>query len=106
MIDNLLWHQVNVNRPTPGKSANGAVTNTYAAAYTNLACQVQPVKAQWLLMYQQRKIEISHSVYFGSNPTVKNGDQIVFGSRTFLVQGIRDLTEQGKVKVVDCLELT
>ncbi len=105
MLANLMTSLVMVNRPTPIRGTSGAQKNTFTAVYTGLPCSVQPVTASWMIQYSQRKIDVSHSLYFNSNPTILIADQIAFGSKTFLVQGIRDLISLSKVLVVDCLEL-
>jgi len=105
MLANLMFNTVNVNRPTPSKGTSGGQKNTFAAVYTNLPCSVQPITATWQIVYSQRHIETTHSIYFNSNPTIQIADQIVFGSRTFMVQAIRDLISLQRVLVVDCLEL-
>lgn len=96
---------VTVNRPTAIKGTSGAQKNTLAAVYANLPCSVQPITASWLVQYSQRHIDVSHSVYFNSTPTIQIADQIAFGSKTFLVQGVRDLISLQRVLVVDCLEI-
>lgn len=106
MLDNLLIHTITVNRPTPSKGTSGAEKDQYTAVYTGLACLIQPVQAQWQLQYAQRQINITHSIGFNRNVTINNGDQLVFGSRTLMVKGVRNLTEQGKVIVADCQEIT
>lgn len=106
MLNNLLWHKVNVLRPTPTKDSSGGEVDTYATVYSNQPCQVQPVTASWQIQYAARKIDISHSAYLSGNVVVRNGDKIVFGTRQFLVKGFRNLVELGRVLVVDCQELT
>lgn len=105
MLDNLMIHSVNVNRPTPTKGTSGGEKDTYATVYTNLRCMVQPVSPHWLIQYQQRRINVSHSVFTNANPTIKTGDKIAFGSRTFLVQGFTNKIELGVVMQIDVLEI-
>lgn len=106
MLQNLMLNTVNVNRPTPSKGTSGAEKDTLTTVYTATPCMVQPVKTAWKIEYAQRKIEVTHSIYFNSSITVKNGDQVSFGTRTFFVEGVRDLDSMGRVLVVDCRELT
>jgi hypothetical protein len=105
MLANLMFNTVNVNRPTPTKGTSGAQKNTYTTVYSSLPCSVQPVTATWQVLYSQRHIDVTHSVFFNSNPTIQAGDQIVFGSLTLMVQGIRDLISLQRVLVVDCLQI-
>jgi hypothetical protein len=106
MLANLQPHTITVNRPTPTKGTSGAEKDTYSAVYSSLPCFVQPVSASWQILYSQRKIEVTHSVYFNQALTIKTGDQLAFGTRTFLVKGVRNLLERGLVTVVDAQELT
>ncbi len=105
MLGNLMNQTVNVSRPTPTKGTSGAEKDTYTTVYTGLTCSVQPTTATWMIQYSRRAIDVSHSLYFNTNPTIRNGDKILFGSRVFLVKGIRDLISLGKVLVVDVLEI-
>ena len=106
MLENLMTNVVNVNRPTPSKGTSGGQTNTYATVYSALPCSFQPVSASWLIQYAQRAINVTNTLYFNSNPTILIADQIIMGSHTFLVQGVRDLIASGRVLVVDVLEVT
>ena len=105
MLQNLMVNTVVVNRPTPTKGTSGGQKNTLTAVYSNLPCSIQPMSATWLALYGQRHIETSHTLFFASNPTILIADQIVFGSRTFLVQAIRDLISLQRVLAVDVLEI-
>lgn len=105
MLSNLLRHSVTVNRPTPSKGTSGAQVNTYSAVYSAIPALVQPIQATWLMQYQRKAIDVSHTVFFNTNPTILDGDQIAYNSRTLLVKGVRDLQEWGKVLAVDCLEI-
>jgi head-tail adaptor len=105
MLSNLLNHTVTVNRPTDTPDTSGGISESFSAVYSNIPANIQPVSASWLIQYAQRKIDVSHSVYFNQALTINTGDQIAYGSRTLLVKGVRDLIELGRVVVVDCLEL-
>lgn len=105
MLANLMFNTVTVNRPTISKGTSGAQKNTYSAVYTALPASVQPVTANWLALYMAKHIEVSHSVFFNSNPTILIGDQIVFGTKTLEVKGVRDLISLSRVLAVDCLEI-
>jgi hypothetical protein len=105
MVDNLMSHTVNVNSPTTTKGTSGGLKEAFSAVYAGLPCSIQPVSSSWLVRYAQRHIDVSHTLYFNQALTILIGDQIVFGARTFLVEGKRDLIEAGRVTVVDCKEL-
>lgn len=104
-MNNLCIHTVNVSRPTASKGTSGGEKDTYTTVYTGLVGMVQPVSATWQVMYSQRKIDVTHTFFTNQNPTIKNGDKIIFGTRTFLVRGFRNLNEMGRVTAVDCEEL-
>lgn len=105
MLANLQPHTVNVSRPTPTKGTSGAEKDTYTTVYSSLPCFVQPVSASWQVRYAQRGIDVSHSVYFNQALTIKPGDRLIFGTRTLMVQGVRNLLEGGQVMEVDCSEI-
>lgn len=106
MIANLTRHKVTVQRPDPPvKGTSGVQKPTYSVVYSDLPCLVQPVQTNWLIQYQRRSIDLTHTVFFGTDPTIENGDEILFGERTLQVKGIRDLQEWGRVLACDCLEI-
>lgn len=106
MLDNLMIDTVSVQRPTNTKDSSGAPVKSYATVYADVPANVQPITASWQIQYAQRKIDTSHTVAFVGVPAILNGDQIIFGTRTFLVVGIRNLAGRGVVTAVDCKEIT
>src|SRR5258708_157628 len=104
-LENLMTHTVDIKRPTPVKGNSGGQTKTYTTVYTDQPVSIQPINTSWLVRYAQKHIDVTHSLYFNTALTVRAGDQIVYGTRTFLVEGKRDLIELGVVSVVDCREL-
>lgn len=105
MLSHLMFTTVDVQRPTYSKGTSGGIKESWSTVYDDKPANVQPVSASWLVQYAQRKIDVSHTVYFDSNPTIQVGDRIVYGSRNLLVKGVRDLIELDRVLAVDCLEL-
>lgn len=107
MLFNLMTSTVSVNRPTPSKGVTGGQKDTFSTVYTGLPCSIQPISANWQILYSQRQIETTHTIFFAApEPSLLIGDQLVSGSTTYLVQGIRDLISVGKVLAVDCEVIT
>ncbi len=100
-----MLHTVNVNRPANSQNAEGGISTTYNSAYTSLACAIQPVSSSWKLYYASKHIEVTNTFYFIDNPSLLNGDQIVYGSRLYLVEGIRSLSETGRMVLADAREI-
>lgn len=103
-LQNLMWHRVTIKRPTASKDASGGITSTETAVYTDLPANVQPVSASVSLLYQQRQLTVTHSVYTNQVISARNGDRVYFGTRTFIVTGFRDLIESDRVFVLDTYE--
>lgn len=126
MIQNLLRHTIDVIRPAPSKGTSGGEKQTPSTPYSGLACLVQPVQANWLIQYQRRSIDVTHTVFFSpivqggafssafspafatttTTPILLNGDWLQYAGRKLLIKGIRNLQEWGRVLAVDCLEVT
>lgn len=104
MLTNRLFHRVNINRATFTPDASGGMVRTLVTSYDSLPCNVQPVAATWKALYYQRQSEVTHTVYFGLVLEISKEDEIVFGERKFRVVGWRNLIEDGRVFVVDCVE--
>lgn len=125
MIQNLLRHTIDVHRPSPNKGTSGAEMQTDSTPYTGVPCLVQPVTATWLVQYQRRSIDVTHTVFLApryvggafsnafsdafdigrTTPIIATGDYFMYAGRKLLVKGIRDLQEWGRVLAVDCLEV-
>jgi hypothetical protein len=103
-IDNLLRQTLTVYRKFPAKGQSGGEYDYITPVYTNLPCSIQPVKADWLILFQQRNIDITHIIFINTG-TIQVGDELVSGTRRFFVKGVRDLITLGKVIAIDCAEI-
>lgn len=95
---------VNIERATTAEDDLGGRTEHWIVFKSDLAAWVQPASTRTIEQYAARDIEITHRAYFSSDPSVELGDRIVFDSRYFLVMGIRNFGEVGKLWRIDCRE--
>jgi hypothetical protein len=105
MLYEMLIHTVNVNRPAVTKDASGGQVFTQNIIASSVPCCVQPVSGKMALYYAQRNLEVSHEVYFGSDPTLEMGDILIFNGRNLRVNDYRSLIEMNLVWVVGAQEL-
>ena len=114
-LQSLLSKTVSVNSQTlttvGGMRKKAFTTVKYAA----LPARIQPIKTNVMVWYQRDGIKVSHTIYIGSpgmqplsagaGITITQGEQILYGSRKFLVQGVRNIDEANVFLTVDCLEI-
>ena len=101
--ENLLRQQVTVNRPTYGQDSSGGITSPTSAVYTNVAASVQPTTSAVQLMYGQRNLSVTHTIFVTQSVIIHNGDIIVYNSNNYKVQGVRDLISLARIKAIDCM---
>jgi len=86
--------------------AAGSATYTWPTLTASLTGFVQPLGAGESLQAMQAGYEITHVVYFASDPGVTNQDKLLYGTRTFMVNGKATNTDEaGRLWRVDCTEL-
>ena len=105
MLNNLQIHTATVQRPNPTKGTSGAEKVTWTNTVTDMPCRVLDVSSSWRILYAQRNIDVTHSVYTIAGPTVKAGYQLIWNSRTLRVIAIYDKGGSGNVTQLDCLEI-
>lgn len=88
------------------RDTSGGEIQTWSNLYTNVPASIQPISTKWSIIYQTRLIEVTHTIYFNKAINIANGNQITYGTRVFLVQGVRNPLEMSRQLVVDTLELS
>jgi len=80
---------------------------TEAWTETATTANVQPRTADRLIQTGLLQSEVTHVVYFASNPGVKADDQIVWGTTTLnVLSRPRDQAGRGGIFAVDCREVS
>lgn len=104
MIENLLFSTVSIQSPTVGKDASGGITKTYTTYASNVGASIQPLTAQEKVTYDQKGIDVDTVIYLAGDWNVVGIEwRVLYGSRTFYVQGVRD---QISIGLVTALEVT
>jgi hypothetical protein len=87
--------------------ANVRGVPTETTTETPLDCSVQPMPSRDRAAWGVEAAEIGHMLYAPTNPGVKAGDVIRWGSRSLAVLGpAQDMAGRGEVFAVACRELT
>lgn len=103
-ISSLLVNTVVVKTATYTQDAEGGMVPSLSAG-TSYSANVQPSPPSRTIDQGREGSRETHRVYFGADPVVKAGDQIVWGSRTFTVLGpAQDQSGRQRVFMVPCLE--
>jgi len=95
---------VTLQRPTVTTAASGARTQTWAAVGDTLTGWVQPTTADIREEYGSRDIDVTHAVYFATDPAVQIGDRLLIGSTYYVVRGDREQAGVAGLWRVDCEE--
>lgn len=102
----LLVHYITVESVTEVETASGDVDETWATLTTAYA-QIEPLRGRELWMAQQMMSDITHMVTIRYQSGIDAGMRIVYGSRTFHIDGPpKNLDEKNEWLVMQCRELT
>lgn len=103
-LPHLMFHRASIQRPTPTKGTSGGEIDFLADVYSDLPCCVQPASGTDLVFYNQRNIQVTHTIFTDRAVSVRNGDTITYNGRTFILKGVRNLIELDRVTALDCYE--
>ena len=78
-------HSITVHHRSRTTGAAGTGAWTYPTT-TSATCFLQPSSANERVLGMQKGNEISHTLYFSSDPSIANGDKITYGSRVLKAQ--------------------
>lgn len=104
MPRHLMKKRITVTRPSSTSDASAGISSTSTTLYSDIPASVQPVAADAKWMYHARDIMVSHQVYVDQELDLEADDVITYDGRTFIVTGIRDLIELGRVWEILCYE--
>ncbi len=106
MYQNLQSDQLQLQTSCIEKGSSGAEITTYNTV-ASFGGRVIAATSNWLILYAQRKIEISHQVFTTSSISIVVGDQILWSNRVLRVIGIRSWGQSyNRSNQYDCLEIT
>jgi hypothetical protein len=98
-------HTLTRQRETATVGATFGVDYSYGSDAT-LSGWVQTASAGESQAFMSRGMEVSHIVYFGTDPSLQPGDQLLYGSIVLVFQGWKDETGLGRLWVGMFQELT
>lgn len=80
----LLIHRCSIVRLTPARDAEGGPTFTDEVIRSDVHCRIQPASGSDKIEFKRRNLDVSHAIYFASDPQVSLEHVITFvrGSNT------------------------
>lgn len=93
---------IDVKRPTYSQDASFGQSTTMTTVYDDVPASIQPASGTDLVMYAQRLLKITHSIFVDTAIVVKTGDIINDGTNSFTVVGFEDLIRLQRVYKIDC----
>ncbi len=98
-----LPHRVVIQTESRSLFQGGAYTTSWVTASTEWA-NVQPVQVKESYGDMKEQAYTKHRIIMRKNSTLSNKCRIIFGSRTFWVETVRDPTERGRMTEAICRE--
>ena len=104
-LASLMFGRADHHRRQPTKDGANAQTLAAPQKLRTVPVNVQPASTREKLLYEQRSLEISHTVFTTSTDGWARNDLLHFKGRWLQVVGFRDLIELGRVTALDCIEM-
>lgn len=106
-VSGMMTASVTVQRKTVVQDASGGPSEQWAdrSDAVDIPADIQPASSQIRIQYQQRNLNVSHSIYLDADASVRLRDRLVQGSRVFIVLGYLDASAgRGQCWRIDCEE--
>ena len=101
----LLNSTVNIQRRTKITDGAGGFTPGWANIATNVPCRIQPMSGGEQTLYRKENTEVTHKLFFETDVTFAEEDRIVFGTKKFDIELVRDIDELSHHLEVEVREL-
>lgn len=98
-----LRHRVTIQTPTLSDDGRGGKTSSWGT-HATLWARVTPVSAREAFAAGQMQGAITHRVVSRYATGLSTKMRIVWGSRTFLITGWRNIEEDRRILQIDCVE--
>lgn len=102
----LLTETVSVQRPTYSTGTAGGTAPTYASHLTDIAAAVQPQEGNEFDEAGREHATSRATVFAAGTHDVKPGDRLVWGSKKFNIQSVKNPQAANVLLKLDCEELT
>lgn len=96
---------VSVQKPTRTTSDMGGIADAFETTDQEPVGWPQPASANTIDLYRRREIEVTHTVYFASDPELASGDRLLVAGRVLAVQGVRNEAEMSRLWCADAREI-
>lgn len=106
-FQSLLDNSLDIKRESLTTDGMGGYTRAYAVLYTNVRCRFETTsrKAEILALGGKADVYPDYYVYMEYLSAIKEGDHIIFDSRTFEIKLVEDWSERGKYMRLSVVEL-
>ena len=104
-LASLLVHTCTIDSESESRGAAGSASFTHAAG-SDIRCRVQPVSSSERIKALQRGTDITHVIYFDTDPGAEENDEITFDGRTLTVMArARNTDELDRLWRLEAFEL-
>jgi SPP1 family predicted phage head-tail adaptor len=106
LFDKRDWiHRVTIQRTSYVTDDGGGNIVATLTLYRKVPCFIKFGPANESKSNDRQQAEATHSITFKSDPSVRNGDRVIFGDRLFIVTGTVNEFELSIVYTVTCTEI-
>lgn len=95
-VRSLSIHKATIQYQTQTADVYGTFTTTWTARYTDMPCRIVPMSGEQRAIYNKENTVATH-IMFVPTPATYSGivenDKVVYGSRTFHIELVRNIDE-------------
>lgn len=104
-VESLCIHTVTIQQNVAVPDGRGGAPDSWTDLYTDVRCRIQPLSGDERTQWGGTPALITHRIYFhDTSLAITNAMQIVYGTRRFDVEVVRDIDEWGRFLTIDARE--
>jgi len=93
-FDTLMNVTVDVQQCSVSNTRRGGVTRTWTNRYASMPARIQPMTGVEAQLYGSTRTPVTHHMFVSGNYTgITEQDRIVYGTRTFEIELVRNIDE-------------
>ena len=101
-----LRHRIDIQSATETIDTEGDTARTWATAHSSVPAAIEPLRSEERIDAAKVEGRRSHRVRIRSGLTLDETYRVVFGSRTFHIDGVMDVLERDTETHLMCVEIT
>jgi len=109
-LDSLLDKTIKIQKLSTGSAdgVGGYTGQSWGHWVSDIKARIQPLSGKERILYDQMNMRITDKIYIKpiTNSDISPTYRILYGTRTYDIETIRDIDEQDRLITIECQETT